>query len=976
MKKIISLGFGSIITIAIAISIMSPVAKAQNAGTFSASIVDASSDKVGTNFGSGAGLINGNNPYDWHFQAVVILPTSKTASYIEFISNDGWQGFSTRSGANSSLSKGLYPLLVNEKASSFGLGTARISFTNTAYDQRIPMQAGINQFDLYGQPENPAGTTFPGGTLTVAFTDGTKLTTIVPASSVSIPQVNTPVSAAASAAVVGTPTLNLTYDSAHKESSLTANFSISINGGTTGTYVYTYPSAALYSGTNNAGMQTVQFIPTPTSTISTTVDSYGNSLFVIPAGQTIKFSYTGRANPQQLFAGTYYASIYSISATSDKIAEHAVSLVLPSNKSNSVTVIGETSPYISSASVSGNNMVVTGQRLNGGTINSDEKIYIDGQPQVVGIGTQAIDGSKLTFSLPIPVIFVTGQHSLQIVDSVGPNAGASNQIAFQVQSSGTTTTCYLFTMNQTIGTTGADVAALQIWLIAKGFAISDISSGASQPGYFGSSTAVALASYQTSVGLPSTGVVGPETRAVLNASCTTPVAVTQIVASLDPASPVTSSVQISTTDVTPNVPLAVFDLMSQNGPSTLNTFSPGVIVMNNGGKLSNFFTNLFVKIGGQMYAETSLASDGQTVSFGNLNVPMPANVQIPITIYGSVAASNVSGITSANASANLALTGIVAVDSSGNKVSVGQGTVAGLLSGSNLTFVSATSTSLPPVISGGTFPTQLNTGQTGTWSVKASDPQNGSLSYSVDWGDATSCPVGFTCAVSKIAPSPTQSSTFTHSYTAAGTYTVTFTVTNSAGLSAKTTSTVSVYDGIVSTPVTPVIINPISATTTNPSVPSNPPNSTQGTTSTPVIISTPVTPVVSTPTYSLTVTSPNGGENWKVGSTQRITWSSNIGASATVSIDLMDSSGGRVVSSIANVSNTGSYRWSVPFRNSFKSSGQYKIRITSSSVKGGVSDVSNNPFTINANLFGADGSDNAALTASIWDAVRAYFGEQ
>ncbi|MDE1975418.1 MAG: hypothetical protein KGI49_02835, partial [Patescibacteria group bacterium] len=42
---------------------------------------------------------------------------------------------------------------------------------------------------------------------------------------------------------------------------------------------------------------------------------------------------------------------------------------------------------------------------------------------------------------------------------------------------------------------------------------------------------------------------------------------------------------------------------------------------------------------------------------------------------------------------------------------------------------------LPPVISGISSPTVLQVGQTGTWSVNASDPQNGTLSYSVDWGD-------------------------------------------------------------------------------------------------------------------------------------------------------------------------------------------------------------------------------------------------
>lgn len=108
-----------------------------------------------------------------------------------------------------------------------------------------------------------------------------------------------------------------------------------------------------------------------------------------------------------------------------------------------------------------------------------------------------------------------------------------------------------------------------------------------------------------------------------------------------------------------------------------------------------------------------------------------------------------------------------------------------------------------PVISGGTFPTTLSVGQTGTWTVNASDPQNGPLSYSVNWGDATSCPVGYVCSAAALPKAVlVQSSTFTHSYANAGVYTVVFTVQNSAGLTAQTTTTVA-----VGTATAPVVSN-------------------------------------------------------------------------------------------------------------------------------------------------------------------------
>jgi peptidoglycan hydrolase-like protein with peptidoglycan-binding domain len=73
-----------------------------------------------------------------------------------------------------------------------------------------------------------------------------------------------------------------------------------------------------------------------------------------------------------------------------------------------------------------------------------------------------------------------------------------------------------FMTNLSVGSTGADVSALQTWLISKGFSIPSIASGAATPGYFGQQTKAAVVAYQASVGLPNTGFVGPLTRATLN----------------------------------------------------------------------------------------------------------------------------------------------------------------------------------------------------------------------------------------------------------------------------------------------------------------------------------------------------------------------------------------------------------------------------------------------------------------------------
>lgn len=74
-----------------------------------------------------------------------------------------------------------------------------------------------------------------------------------------------------------------------------------------------------------------------------------------------------------------------------------------------------------------------------------------------------------------------------------------------------------FTMDLTVGSTGAEVTALQKWLIAKGFSIP-----AGATGTFGAQTKAAVASWQASAGItPAAGYFGAKSRAVANASAGT-----------------------------------------------------------------------------------------------------------------------------------------------------------------------------------------------------------------------------------------------------------------------------------------------------------------------------------------------------------------------------------------------------------------------------------------------------------------------
>lgn len=108
---------------------------------------------------------------------------------------------------------------------------------------------------------------------------------------------------------------------------------------------------------------------------------------------------------------------------------------------------------------------------------------------------------------------------------------------------------------------------------------------------------------------------------------------------------------------------------------------------------------------------------------------------------------------------------------------------------------------IAPKIASITAPTVLKADETGTWIVQASDVNEGSLNYSVDWGDN-----GFGIEHRVFSrPIFIQTNTFTHAYHQTGTYTIKFTVKNEAGLSATATTTVHITKN--QTHVAPVILN-------------------------------------------------------------------------------------------------------------------------------------------------------------------------
>lgn len=93
-----------------------------------------------------------------------------------------------------------------------------------------------------------------------------------------------------------------------------------------------------------------------------------------------------------------------------------------------------------------------------------------------------------------------------------------------------------------------------------------------------------------------------------------------------------------------------------------------------------------------------------------------------------------------------------------------------------------------PTISGFSGPTNLRVNETGTWTVKASDPEGQQLSYYVSWGDE----VQYASGISTSLPVFTQTSAFTHTYSTAGTYVVSVVARDVDGKEAKVSITVKV----------------------------------------------------------------------------------------------------------------------------------------------------------------------------------------
>ncbi len=361
---------------------------------------------------------------------------------------------------------------------------------------------------------------------------------------------------------------------------------------------------------------------------------------------------------------------------------------------------------------------------------------------------------------------------------------------------------YTFSNNLTVGSSGQDVVNLQTWLISNGYDIPAISSGSAAKGYFGSQTKAALIRYQTSVSLPAFGFFGPLTRQILNGggnNDNNPTDFLRVISPNGGETWQTGTTQYITWTGTPGA-------LNQTGDIRLEFPVPACAEPG-----QPIRCMIAVRAPLTIASGVNLGSDSYAWNVGN-SVPLA----IPCDAFATSCPDQMTPIASGQYKIQICLTNGSQCDDSDNYFTI---TTNGVTNGQT------------PVISGIDAPTSLSVNQTGTWTIHASDPANGVLSYSVNWGDSPNCNYPATCATPAMAMAFIQSTSFTHVYSNPGTYMITFTVRDNAGLQAQTTSTVNVTG---STAVSP-----------------------------------------------LRIISPNGGEAWARGTTQNIVWTSPYYFAAT-----------------------------------------------------------------------------------------------
>jgi hypothetical protein len=287
----------------------------------------------------------------------------------------------------------------------------------------------------------------------------------------------------------------------------------------------------------------------------------------------------------------------------------------------------------------------------------------------------------------------------------------------QLNASGSTTTTsmtYDFTTDLTIGSKGAQVSALQQFLIAKGY----LTAVSAPTGYFGALTQTALGKFQAANGIsPTSGYFGPKTRAFINSmsstttttgtgstTTTTTAPATGLSVSLASTNPAAGSLISSANGSgggsAARIPVLAFNLTAGNsGAVTVS----GLTFQKSGVLSDSAIGGAYLIQNGQVVAQYNSLNSG-LLSFSGLNLSIPAGQTQTFTL-----AIDVSAGLSAGNTTGFALTGVTSFDTNNNAITAAgsfplTGNIFTVTQVSNpaLATVTVTSTAIGTTVTAGT----------------------------------------------------------------------------------------------------------------------------------------------------------------------------------------------------------------------------------------------------------------------------------
>ncbi|HVO29028.1 MAG TPA: peptidoglycan-binding protein, partial [Candidatus Paceibacterota bacterium] len=273
-----------------------------------------------------------------------------------------------------------------------------------------------------------------------------------------------------------------------------------------------------------------------------------------------------------------------------------------------------------------------------------------------GVASLPLANAQSTTDLQAQIASLLAQIQ-QLQSQLGTTGGSTSTM--------TSGSCYAFTSDLTVGSTGAAVTALQQMLISKGY----LTAVSAPTGYFGSLTQAAVAAWQAANGItPSAGYFGPKSRAFYASTCvstgttgtgttgttgtgTTGVAVPSTGLSVSLASDNPTAGSLITSNSTcgagstgaARVPVLAVNLTASNSGAVTVT---GMNFHKTGVLADSAIGGAYLIQNGQVVAQYNSISNG-VISFSGMDLSVPAGqtaeYQLAIDVSAGLSAGNTTG---------------------------------------------------------------------------------------------------------------------------------------------------------------------------------------------------------------------------------------------------------------------------------------------------------------------------------------------